>query len=94
MCRCDSQPSRIVHRLDRSRPKQLSLLACAADKPVSDSVNFVSTEDANDVVDLRHFFQQRSADSFRQAARNDDALRATFLFEVEHFLDDRLRFFS
>ena len=62
--RRDSQPSRVVQRFDWCRAKQFSLLACSANQSVGHSVNFVSAEHADDVVDFGHLFQERAADTF------------------------------
>ena len=84
----------VVHRLDGSGTEERALFALIADHAISDLDDFVSSEDADDVVDIGNLFEKLRAHALSQTARNDDSFGFAGCFQIEHFLNDRLRFRS
>ena len=94
VARRDAQARAIGKRLGRRRLKNAALFVEPADQTIGDFRDLLAAEDADDVIDLGTFFQQRFFFALRQAAGDDDAARAAAAFEIEHFVNGRIRFFA
>ena len=91
----DSKPGSIIHRGDRRGTEQFTLFGDSTDKTICHAVDFVSPEDADHMIDVRHLVDQPAFfKSFGQATCDDDSLCPAGVFEVDHFLYDRLGFLS
>ena len=94
MPRRDPQPLAIGKRLRRRGLKHGALLVEPADQPVGDFRHLLAAEHADDVIDLRALVEQRLFLALGQAAGNDHAPRAAAAFQLEHFVDRRIRFLA
>ena len=88
----DAEPCLIVHRLQRSRAKEFTLFSSAPDQMISDAIDFIAAENADDMVDFGEFVEQCRAQSLRQTARHDDSLGFSRFLQVEHLTNDRFGF--
>ena len=71
----DSQSIGVGQSADRGRPEDGPLLPLIPDQPIGDPRDFLTTEDAHQLVDLRPTFQQFLLLPFGQTPRHDDAAR-------------------
>ena len=70
----DPQPGAVVLGLDRGGAEDGALLVQAAHDPVGDPGDLLAAEDADDLVDLGHLFEQHLLLPLGQAAGDDHAL--------------------
>ena len=97
MPRRDPQPGGVLERTNRRGAKERPLLgdpllALRAADPIENRCDLFPSEDADDLIDVRHFFEQPIALALGQTAGDDDGADPALPLQFEHLSDDGQRF--
>src|SRR5437773_1741784 len=91
MPRGNPQAIAVGQGADRRGTKDGPLLFEATNETIGDARDLLAAKDADQVINLGPLFEQLLLLPLGQTTRNDDAARASLLFQLQHLVDRRKR---
>src|SRR5262245_57625870 len=78
--RCDAQPGRVLQGPNRGRAEETSLFVLLLNSAVNNLRDFLAAENADDLINVRHLFEEQVLLPLGKAARDDDGTDTALFF--------------